>query len=70
MTKTDAAKQTLQTINPDVEIETNTYNITLVQHFDHFMKQIQTGGKNGAPVDLVLGCVDNFNARITINQVG
>eukprot|EP01114_Cavostelium_apophysatum_P016681 TRINITY_DN4797_c0_g1_i1.p1 TRINITY_DN4797_c0_g1~~TRINITY_DN4797_c0_g1_i1.p1 ORF type:complete len:385 (+),score=102.35 TRINITY_DN4797_c0_g1_i1:109-1263(+) len=69
MTKTQAAKETLLEINPDVIIETYTYNITSVDHFDHFLNRIKTGGKqDGTPVDLVLGCVDNFEARVTINQ--
>tara|TARA_R110002050_G_scaffold150993_3_gene277952 strand:+ start:1220 stop:1390 length:171 start_codon:yes stop_codon:yes gene_type:complete len=47
-----------------------SYNITSMDHFDHFMNELKTGGKaSGAPVDLVLGCVDNFEARIGINQV-
>jgi ubiquitin-like modifier-activating enzyme 5 len=85
MTKTDAAKETLLEINPDVTIETYTYNITLMENFDHFIKRITQGidlefhlkklklfkgnlTENGA-VDLVLGCVDNFEARMAINQV-
>jgi len=69
MTKTDAAKQTLLEINPDVSIDTHTYNITLMDNFDHFVQCITKGNisKNG-PVDLVLGCVDNFEARMTINE--
>lgn len=82
MKKTHAAKETLQEINPDVIIETYTYSITSVDHFDHFMGRIRqgflcinvlitAGGKDDkSPVDLVLGCVDNFEARVTINQVG
>jgi len=69
MTKTLAAKETLLEINPDLVIETYTYNITSVDHFDHFMSRIKNGGKDDkSPVDLVLGCVDNFEARVTINQ--
>jgi len=69
MTKTQAAKETLIEINPDVIIETNTYNITHVEHFDHFVNCIKHGSMDEkGPVDLVLGCVDNFEARVTINQ--
>ena len=39
-----------------------------MDHFDHFLGQIQNGSKNGGPVELVLSCVDNFEARMTINQ--
>jgi hypothetical protein len=31
--------------------------------------RIAHGGKEGKPVDLVLGCVDNFEARVAINRV-
>ena len=27
------------------------------------------GGLNGGPLDIVLSCVDNFEARMTINMV-
>jgi len=68
-TKTLAAKETLETINPDVIFETYTYNICLVDHFDDFLLRLSTGSKDGQrPVDLVLGCVDNFEARVAINQ--
>lgn len=61
---------TLQEINPDVDFECYTYNITSVDNFDHFIGRIKEGGIDGKPVTLVLSCVDNYEARITINQVG
>ena len=70
MTKTDAAKETLLHINPDVNIESYTYSITSLDNWAHFLDRITKGGiNNDRPVDLVLGCVDNFEARIAINQV-
>eukprot|EP01126_Amoeba_proteus_P047804 TRINITY_DN5489_c0_g1_i9.p1 TRINITY_DN5489_c0_g1~~TRINITY_DN5489_c0_g1_i9.p1 ORF type:complete len:404 (+),score=80.90 TRINITY_DN5489_c0_g1_i9:181-1212(+) len=68
MTKTDAAKKTLEEINPDVIYEAHTYNITKLEYYDHFLDRLEHGGKNNTPVSLVLGCVDNFEARITVNQ--
>ncbi|XP_063688100.1 ubiquitin-like modifier-activating enzyme 5 [Bolinopsis microptera] len=68
LSKVEAARDTLTNINPDVEIHTHNYNITHVDHFDHFMTTISTGGLQGNPVDLVLSCVDNFEARMAINQ--
>lgn len=67
--KVDAAAATLSFINPDVEFETHNYNITLVENFDHFMSRIREGGlrNGGSNVDLLLSCVDNFEARIAIN---
>lgn len=68
MAKVDAAARTLQFINPDVHIVTHNYNITTVESFDKFLDAIKTGGiDNSSPVDLVLSCVDNFEARMTIN---
>lgn len=68
LSKVEAAARTLTFINPDVKIETHNYNITTVDHFDEFLATIQGGGLSaGAPVDLVLSCVDNFEARMAIN---
>ena len=39
--KVDAAAKTLRSINPDVEIETHNYNITLMDHFQQFMGTIR-----------------------------
>ena len=70
LAKTVAAKQTLETINPDVVFEAYCYDITTSKNFDHFMGLIKSGGLGGdKPVDLVLSCVDNYAARITINTV-
>lgn len=68
LSKVEAARDTLTNINPDVEIHVHNYNITHVDHFDHFMNTIGTGGLQGNSVDIVLSCVDNFEARMAINQ--
>lgn len=68
MSKVEAAERTLKDINPDVEFEVYNYNITTVDNFDHFMDRIKKGGlTKDTPVDLVLSCVDNFEARMAIN---
>lgn len=68
LSKVDAAAKTLNFINPDVTILTNNYNITTVESFDKFLDAIRNGGiEEGKPVDLVLSCVDNFEARMAIN---
>lgn len=68
LSKVEAAAKTLNFINPDVKILTNNYNITTVDSFDKFLNAIKTGGvEEGTPVDLVLSCVDNFEARMAIN---
>ncbi|KAL3930399.1 MAG: hypothetical protein SGPRY_001555 [Prymnesium sp.] len=82
MTKVAAARKSLSFINPDVQIEDYNYNITTVtladahrtahglavENFDHFVTRIKEGSLTGGAVDLVLSCVDNFQARIAINQ--
>ena len=59
-----AAVRTLENINPDVKFEQHNYNITTVDNFDHFMSRLSTGSLTDGPVDLVLSCVDNFEASI------
>ncbi|EDV46044.1 ubiquitin-like modifier-activating enzyme 5 [Drosophila erecta] len=68
LSKVAAAGATLNFINPDVEIEMFNFNITTVDNFDRFLNAISQGGRiAGQPVDLVLSCVDNFEARMAIN---
>ncbi|KAI3717818.1 hypothetical protein L1987_69673 [Smallanthus sonchifolius] len=72
MTKTDAAVQTLSEINPDVVLESFTLNITTVQGFETFIASLTKKSfreeKEGTGVDLVLSCVDNYEARMVVNQ--
>ncbi|XVE56576.1 hypothetical protein DITRI_Ditri04bG0022600 [Diplodiscus trichospermus] len=72
MTKTDAAVQTLSDINPDVVLESYTLNITTVQGFETFISSLKNKkfhpNKEGSGVDLVLSCVDNYEARMVVNQ--
>ncbi|XP_046860174.1 ubiquitin-like modifier-activating enzyme 5 [Xenia sp. Carnegie-2017] len=67
LSKVEAAERTLRSINPDVEFETYNYNITLMDNFQHFMERISHGGKDEKSVNLVLSCVDNFEARMAVN---
>ena len=57
----------MSNINPDVQFETHNYNITTMDNFQHFMNRIREGSLTGGSVDLVLSCVDNFEARMAIN---
>merc|ERR1719375_1195493 len=69
MTKVDAAKQTLEGINPDVAIEGFGFSITTMSGYERFVQSITGGdGPGGSRVDLILSCVDNYEARISINQ--
>ncbi|XP_048579723.1 ubiquitin-like modifier-activating enzyme 5 isoform X2 [Nematostella vectensis] len=67
MSKVEAAVNTLRDINPDVEFEAYNYDITLMENFNHFLARISHGGFDNKAVDLVLSCVDNFEARMAIN---
>ncbi|XP_062365279.1 ubiquitin-like modifier-activating enzyme 5 isoform X1 [Cinclus cinclus] len=68
LSKVQAAEHTLREINPDVRFEVHNYNITTLDNFEHFMDRISNGAlEEGKPVDLVLSCVDNFEARMAIN---
>lgn len=68
LSKVEAAEHTLRKINPDVSFETHNYNITTMDNFTHFMERVSHGAlKEGKPVDLILSCVDNFEARMAIN---
>ncbi|KAJ3675772.1 hypothetical protein LUZ60_004814 [Juncus effusus] len=73
MTKTDAAVQTLSDINPDVILESYSLNITTVKGFEVFMNSLKGNnplnkGDDKKGVDLVLSCVDNYEARMVVNQ--
>ncbi|XP_010249012.1 PREDICTED: ubiquitin-like modifier-activating enzyme 5 isoform X2 [Nelumbo nucifera] len=72
MTKTDAAVQTLSDINPDVVLESYTLNITTVKGFETFMESLRNKSfrpsTHNSGVDLVLSCVDNYEARMVVNQ--
>eukprot|EP00879_Flechtneria_rotunda_P032009 GHRR01035153.1.p1 GENE.GHRR01035153.1~~GHRR01035153.1.p1 ORF type:complete len:324 (+),score=130.99 GHRR01035153.1:604-1575(+) len=69
MTKAHAAAQASSHINPDVEIRSYTMNITTVTGFDQFKSSVTDPATGKSRVDLILSCVDNYEARITINQV-
>ena len=67
LSKVAAAAATLHSINPDVEFETHNFNITTIDNFQTFVDRIKSGSLKNGPVDLVLSCVDNFEARMAIN---
>jgi len=69
LTKTEAARATLGAINPDVQFEVYNYNITTVQNYEDFVQRLAKGSVGHlGKVDLVLCCVDNYEARMTVNQ--
>ncbi|XP_049850468.1 ubiquitin-like modifier-activating enzyme 5 [Schistocerca gregaria] len=66
--KTAAAARILAKINPDVIYEPHDMDVTELAYFRRFCQILSTGGLCGQKVDLVLGCVDNYQARSSINQ--
>ncbi|CAE7264398.1 UBA5 [Symbiodinium natans] len=68
LSKVEASVQTLRAINPDVEFEVFNLNITSPDNYELLLDRIQEGGLDEKRVDLVLSCVDNYAARMTINQ--
>lgn len=68
MEKVEAAKQTLEKINPDVCIQVHSCNITTSENYDKFLENIEHGGIDGGRISIILSCVDNYGARMTINK--
>lgn len=50
-------------------IESYEMNITTVDGFDRFKETLINQSNGDSRVDLILSCVDNYEARMTINQV-
>ncbi|KAK8802885.1 hypothetical protein WA171_006556 [Blastocystis sp. BT1] len=69
LSKVVAAKATLQTINPDVQYACFNCDITSLDGYDLLSSCISTGSLSNGQVDLVLSCVDNYSARMTINSI-
>ncbi|KAH9600749.1 THIF-type NAD/FAD binding fold [Trypanosoma melophagium] len=69
MTKVEAAKETLESINPDTEVVPYAFSITSTDHWQDFSDALTKNGgvQPNSPVDLLLCCVDNFQARLTVN---
>ncbi|MCP9260865.1 Ubiquitin-like modifier-activating enzyme 5 [Dirofilaria immitis] len=73
MSKVNAARSTLIAINPDVDFEIYDMNITTVENYPSLLIEsgiliiCRKGNLTGEKVELVLSCVDNFEARMTIN---
>ena len=60
--------RTLRDINPDVEYESYHMNITTVDGFKAFSDSLKDPATGESRVDLVLACVDNYEARMCVNQ--
>lgn len=69
MAKADAAAASLKEINPDVEIITFKMNITTVEGFQEFRASLMHSETETSRIDMLLSCVDNYEARFHINRV-
>ena len=63
MVKVDAASATLRIINPTVNIVTHNINICSVDSYQVLLRELDDPNTN-----LLLCCVDNYAARLTINR--
>lgn len=68
LSKVEASRATLEEINPDVAFECFSYDVTTLENFEHLMDRMRRGGVAGGPVTLVLSCVDNYEARTSVNR--
>ena len=69
LSKSEAARETLQLINPEIVIEAYNFNITSNEGYEHLHDRITKGSLTDGPVDLVLSCVDNYSARMAVNSI-
>ncbi|KAI6654725.1 Ubiquitin-like modifier-activating enzyme 5 [Oopsacas minuta] len=67
MTKVEAAKQSLTIINSDVKVSGFNLDVTNLDNYDIILSLIQSDTPSRQR--LVLCCVDNFSARMSINQL-
>jgi ubiquitin-like modifier-activating enzyme 5 len=44
-------------------------NITTQDGYEHVKNRILEGSLTNGPIDLVLSCVDNYSARMTVNAI-
>ena len=69
LSKVDAAKATLNKINPNTVIECFNENVTTNDAYKKIIDNIKKGGIEGKPADLIISCVDNYAARMTVNSI-
>jgi ubiquitin-like modifier-activating enzyme 5 len=70
LAKVEAASRMLGEINPDVDVIPRHANIAAPHEYDRLLFELSHGGlaDEHSRVDLLLCCVDNFAARLVINQ--
>lgn len=68
LAKVDACARVLRDINPDVDVEAVNDNVTTVTGYERLLALLSGGGLGGRRVDLLLSCVDNYEARLALNM--
>ena len=69
LSKVEAAKDTLAKINPNTVIVCHNENVTTNYAYKGLIDNILKGGLQNQRTDLVICCVDNYAARMTINSI-
>lgn len=70
LSKTQATKATLASVNPHVIVETYSLDITIEDGAGLIYDKLKHGGvEAGEPLNLIVSCVDNRDARLVVNQV-
>eukprot|EP00127_Corallochytrium_limacisporum_P005699 Clim_evm78s210 gene=Clim_evmTU78s210 len=69
MSKVDAAIETLSMINPDTELVGRHCNVTSVRSQETLEEDILRGSLDGSKIQLLLSCVDTYEARVTLNHL-
>ncbi|PAA84118.1 hypothetical protein BOX15_Mlig033309g3, partial [Macrostomum lignano] len=70
LSKVEAAKRTLLGINPDVQIEAHSCNVTTMEGYELLRSRAAEGGlPDGGPVQTLLACVDNYEARVAVSAM-
>jgi len=68
--KTMACRHYCSELNPDTIFEVHNINITTEENKQKFKETVASGSQDRkSPVNLVIGCVDNFEARQTMEAV-
>jgi len=70
LSKTQATKATLASLNPHVVVETYALDITMRDGEGLIVEKLRNGGvEAGEPVNIIVSCVDNRDARLVVNNV-
>jgi len=70
LSKTQACKATLNSINPNVFVETYAMDVTAEGAQELILEKLRGAGcESGDALDLIVSCVDNRDARLAVHEV-